>query len=298
MAKPGSKATTSPKKVIDLLTHLLRGNPQAGTDGAPTAGEAALPDGSPSTGSKPKAQSKPHPQTARPANGTESPADFAVRAGLKFNNILLLSRALTHRSFLNEHNNAVEDNERLEFLGDAILDFVVGAWLYNRYPEMPEGDLTRMRSALVYTEQLANFGRKIGLGRAMRLGKGESQAGGRERPALLCDAFEAVIGAIYLDRGIDAVRDFISPMLEEASVLILAARSIDDPKSQFQEWAQSQGHQAPYYITRAAVGPDHSKMFEVDVMVGAKIFGSGTGTSKQAAAKSAARDALSRLGML
>jgi ribonuclease-3 len=290
MAKPGSKATTSPKKVIEQLAQILRGGPQAG---ARETGKIAL---DPPVGKIPAGA--PAPAAPRTANGNESPADFSARTGLRFNNILLLSRALTHRSFLNEHNNAVEDNERLEFLGDAILDFVVGAWLYNRYPEMPEGDLTRMRSALVYTEQLANFARQVELGRAMRLGKGEAQAGGRERPALLCDAFEAVIGAIYLDRGIDAVRDFISPMLEQAAEKILAARSIDDPKSQFQEWAQSQGHQAPYYITRAAVGPDHSKIFEVDVMVGSKAFGSGSGTSKQAAAKSAARDALSRLGLL
>ena len=129
----------------------------------------------------------------------ETPQEFARRLGLHFKDVMLLSRALTHRSYLNEHSEALEDNERLEFLGDAVLDFVVGAWLYNRYPEMPEGDLTRMRSALVYTEQLANFGRIIGLGVAMRLGKGESQAGGRERSALLCDTFEALIGAIYLD---------------------------------------------------------------------------------------------------
>ncbi len=115
----------------------------------------------------------------------EAPADFARRLGLPFGDVLLLSRALTHRSYLNEHSEALEDNERLEFLGDAVLDFVVGAWLYNRYPEMPEGDLTRMRSALVYTEQLAVFGRMIDLGGAMRLGRGEAQAGGRERSALL-----------------------------------------------------------------------------------------------------------------
>jgi ribonuclease III len=292
MTKRGLKETTSRKKVIDLLSHLLHGNAQAVTDGAPTAGEPPRSDGSPSTGSPASSQ------LTATTKAFESPADFSARNGLKFNNILILSRALTHRSFINEHNHAVEDNERLEFLGDAILDFVVGAWLYNRYPEMLEGDLTRMRSALVYTEQLANFGRKINIGKAMRLGKGEIQAGGRERPALLCDAFEAVIGAIYIDRGIEAVRDFISPMLEEAADKILSARSIDDPKSQFQEWAQSQGHQAPYYITRDSVGPDHSKVFVVDVMVGSKVFGSGQGTSKQLAAKSAARDALSHLGLL
>jgi ribonuclease-3 len=312
MAKHGSKGITSPRKVIDLFNHLLKGS-----DGAPAADLKVKKTVSTAQANPPPAGKQPKkkqavvaidvsPSTAskekqkNPAvtGGIESPSELAERIGLSFNNILLLSRALTHRSFLNEHNNAVEDNERLEFLGDAILDFVVGAWLYNRYPEMPEGDLTRMRSMLVYTEQLANFGRKIDLGRAMRLGKGESQAGGRERSALLCDTFEALIGAIYLDKEIDAVREFISPMLEEAAEEILSTRSIDDPKSLFQEWAQSQGYQAPYYITRGSAGPDHSKVFEVDVLVGGKVFGSGSGPSKQAAAKAAAKDALSRLGLL
>ena len=133
--------------------------------------------------------------------GRTAPQELAARMGVSFNDGLLLSRALTHRSYLNEHSEAIEDNERLEFLGDAVLDFVVGAWLYNRYPEMPEGDLTRMRSALVYTEQLAKFAGMLDLGSALRLGRGEDQAGGRERSTLLCDAFEAVIGAIYLDMG-------------------------------------------------------------------------------------------------
>jgi ribonuclease III len=286
MAKPGSKGTTSPKKMIEALTHLLRG-----PDGMPPAEKPpevpGQPDGSHSFNLNQSASSL--------TNGVqESPQQLAKRLGLEFGNILLLSRALTHRSYLNEHNDAVEDNERLEFLGDAILDFIVGAWLYNRYPEMPEGDLTRMRSSLVYTEQLANFARKIELGRAMRLGRGESQAGGRERPALLCDTFEALIGAIFLDQDIEAVKRFISPLLEEAADEILANHSIEDPKSLFQEWAQSQGFQAPYYLTRGSIGPDHSKVFEVDVVVNGQVYGTGTGTSKQAAAKSAARDALSR----
>ncbi len=109
-----------------------------------------------------------------------------------------LQRALTHRSYVNEHPESIEDNERLEFLGDAVLDFTVGAYLYNHYPEMAEGDLTSMRSALVHTEQLARFARKIDLGPAMRLGHGELQAGGRDKSPLLCDTFEALIGAIYL----------------------------------------------------------------------------------------------------
>jgi ribonuclease III len=228
----------------------------------------------------------------------EPPHEFAQRLNLPFRDWLLLSRALTHRSYLNEHSEALEDNERLEFLGDAVLDFVVGAWLYNRYPEMPEGDLTRMRSALVYTEQLAEFGRQIELGKAMRLGRGEAQAGGRVRSALLCDTFEAVIGALYLDAGIDAVLVFISPLLEDASDEILLSRKTEDPKSLFQEWAQSHGHTAPQYVTRSAIGPDHSKVFEVDAIVSGQIYGTGAGHSKQAAAKSAARNALRTLGLM
>lgn len=228
----------------------------------------------------------------------ESPREFARRLNLPFSDLLLLSRALTHRSYLNEHPDALEDNERLEFLGDAVLDFMVGAWLYNRYPEMPEGDLTRMRSALVYTDQLAEFGRQVNLGSAMRLGRGETQAGGRDRPALLCDTFEAVIGALYLDKGIIAVLDFIGPLLDEASEKILAEHKTEDPKSMFQEWAQSEGQMAPQYITRSAVGPDHSKLFEVDATVGGVIYGSGQGHSKQAAAKAAAKDALRKMGLM
>lgn len=228
----------------------------------------------------------------------ESPQELAKRLGLPFQDLMLLGRALTHRSYLNEHPEALEDNERLEFLGDAVLDFVVGAWLYNRYPEMPEGDLTRMRSALVHTEQLAEFAQKISLGGAMRLGRGEVQGGGRERPALLCDTFEALIGALYLHSGIDAVRDFIAPLLEEASDDILAHRKNEDPKSQFQEWAQGQGYATPQYVTRSATGPDHSKLFEVEVLVSGQVFGRGKGHSKQAAAKAAAQNALRELGLV
>ena len=230
-------------------------------------------------------------------NGTnaKSPRQFIDRTKLPITDILLLSRALTHRSFLNEHPEALEDNERLEFLGDAVLDFVVGAWLYNQFPEMPEGDLTRMRSALVHTEQLAEFARMIDLGYALRLGKGEVQAGGRNRDALLCDTFEAVIGAVYLDNGIGSVQTFIAPYLSEASEDILTNRKNEDPKSMLQEWAQSRGYAAPMYITRSATGPDHSKIFEVDVFINGKQFGTGKGPSKQSAEKLAAKRILEKI---
>ena len=232
------------------------------------------------------------------ASDIESPQDLAKRLGLKITDWLLLSRALTHRSFLNEHPEALEDNERLEFLGDAVLDFVVGSWLYHHFPEMPEGDLTRMRSALVHTEQLAVFASIIHLGKALRLGRGEAQAGGRSRPALLCDTFEALIGAIYLDGGISAVSEFIEPLLIEASEDILLNHKNEDPKSLFQEWAQSQGYLAPLYVTKNSFGPDHSKIFEVEVLLNGEPFGRGEGPSKQAAAKLAAQAALIRLGLV
>jgi ribonuclease III len=228
----------------------------------------------------------------------ESPQDLARRLKMPFHDWLLLSRALTHRSYLNEHPEALEDNERLEFLGDAVLDFVVGAWLYNRYPEMPEGDLTRMRSGLVHTEQLAEFGRQMQLANSIRLGRGEVSGGGLSRDALICDAFEAVIGALYLDAGIQAVWDFLSPMLDETSDKILINHIIDDPKSMLQEWVQGQGFPPPQYIIRSSSGPDHSKVFEVAVEVVEKEYGSGVGHSKQAAAKEAAQDALRKLGLL
>lgn len=222
----------------------------------------------------------------------ESPQNLAARLSLTFSDWLILSRALTHRSYLNEHPDALEDNERLEFLGDAILDFIVGAWLYNRYPEMQEGELTRLRSALVHTEQLAEFARDLQIGQALKLGRGELQAGGRERSALLCDVFEAVIGAIYLDQGLEAVETFLSPLLNLAVDDILLNHKDEDPKSQLQEWAQAQGFSAPTYITRNISGPDHSRIFEVDVQVGKTILASGSGRSKQAATKDAAKKAL------
>lgn len=231
-------------------------------------------------------------------SASESPAELAQRLDLDFKDLLLLSRALTHRSYLNEHSEALEDNERLEYLGDAVLDFIVGVWLYHQYPEMAEGELTRMRSALVHTEQLAVFARKINLGSAMRLGRGEVQAGGRNRSALLCDTFEAVIGALYIDSGIDAVNKFIHPLLAEAADDILINHKNEDPKSLLQEWAQSQGYQAPVYVTRNASGPDHSKTFELDVIIAGTVYGTGSGPSKSTAAKAAARKALIKLGMV
>lgn len=227
------------------------------------------------------------------ARDVESAHDLSRRLGLSFSNLSLLTRALTHRSYVNEYS-AVEDNERLEFLGDAVLDFIVGAWVYNRFPEMPEGDLTKMRSALVRNEQLAKFARKLDLGRALRLGRGEASSGGNNRDNLLGSAFEALIGAMYLDAGLGMVDTFVNPILEEARESVLD--EIHDPKSQLQEWTQSQKQGAPRYRVVGTSGPDHAVVFEMVVEVAGIVKGRGTGTSKSYAEHAAAQDALRNLG--
>lgn len=225
----------------------------------------------------------------------ESPQEFSNRLLLPFKDLLLLSRALTHRSYLNEHPEALEDNERLEFLGDAVLDYVVGLWLYNHYPEMAEGDLTRLRAALVKTDQLANFATEIGIGTALRLGRGEEENGGRSRKAMLCGAFEALVGAIVLDMGMEAVEEFVSPFLDAATDVILANHGDKDPKSLLQEIVQSGGEPAPSYRVISEKGPDHAKEFEVEVYANGHFLGKGMGTSKQEASMNAAYDALERI---
>jgi ribonuclease-3 len=225
----------------------------------------------------------------------ETASELSRRLNLSFSNLSVLTRALTHRSYVNENPNSSEDNERLEFLGDAVLDFIVGAWAYHRFPEMPEGDLTKIRSALVRNDQLAAFARKLGLGQALRLGRGEFITGGSHRDALLGSTFEAVIGAIYLDSGLGAVEAFVNPLLEEARESILS--KIHDPKSQLQEWAQAQKLGAPHYHTVAMTGPDHARIFEVEVYINDRVVGKGLGTSKHAAQHVAATDALNNLGI-
>lgn len=217
------------------------------------------------------------------------------RLGVHFNDYSLLSRALTHRSFLNENPGyALEDNERLEFLGDAVLDFIVGAYLYHHYPEMDEGELTALRAALVRSETLADFARQLDLGRYLRLGYGEAESGGRERMATLCATFEAVIGALYLDQGLEVVEELVQPMIVPALNNILAASLHKDAKSEFQVWAQARFNVTPAYQLAAAEGPDHAKIFTIRVMVGDEVWGVGEGRSKQIAAQAAAAMALER----
>ncbi|MFZ0548307.1 MAG: ribonuclease III [Candidatus Promineifilaceae bacterium] len=221
--------------------------------------------------------------------------ELEVRLGVQFNDYSLLTRAVTHRSYLNENlEQSLEDNERLEFLGDAVLDFVVGAYLYHRYPEMKEGELTMLRAALVRTETLAEFAREVSLGEYLRLGYGEAESGGRDRPAILCGAFEATIGAIFLDKGLPVVEELVTSLIEPALTEILAEAAHKDAKSGFQIWAQGRYNITPRYKVIAAEGPDHAKVFTVAVMLGDEIWGEGTGRSKQNAAQEAAAVALEK----
>jgi ribonuclease-3 len=211
----------------------------------------------------------------------------------------LLERALTHRSYLNEHPElALEDNERLEFLGDAVLDFVTGAWLYNRFPELPEGRLTSLRAALVKTDSLADFALRTSVNEHLRLGRGEAEGGGRGRTSMLADAFEAVLGALYLDQGLDAVQVYLEQLLPEEIDRILAEERDRDAKSTLQEWSQAERGITPRYRTVAEDGPDHAKTFTVEVRIGDEVVGRGIGLSKQIAAQAAASDALKRLKVL
>jgi ribonuclease-3 len=208
----------------------------------------------------------------------------------------LLQRALTHRSFLNENPDyPLEDNERLEFLGDAVLDFVVGEYLYHRFPQQDEGTLTSLRAALVCTRALAEFADQIGLGDHLLLGRGEDEGGGRQRPAVLCGAFEALVGAMYLDQGLEAVNAFIVPRFAPALDHILQNNLDKDAKSQLQELSQAHLGYTPRYPTVGTDGPDHDKVFAVAVTINGVVYGKGRGRSKQVAAQLAAEEALEQL---
>lgn len=215
------------------------------------------------------------------------------RLGVGFYDLSLLQRALTHRSYLNEHpEHTLEDNERLEFLGDAVLDFIAGSWLYDRFPEMDEGQLTRLRAALVRTETLARFAQGLNLGDALLLGRGEAESGGRMRGRNLCGSFEALIGAMYLDQGMEAVQQFMEPLFGPALEDILLRAADKDAKSLLQEWSQAVLGETPIYRTISSQGPDHAKRFTVGVVIGKTIVGQGEGHSKQVAAQAAAQHAL------
>ena len=214
-------------------------------------------------------------------------------------NVKLLYQALTHRSYVNEHPEAEENNERLEFLGDAVLGFVVGEMLFTRFPQMSEAELTRLRSKLVDEPQLAKFGRELGVGQRMRLGKGADRDGGRESPSLLSDTFEAIIGAYFLESGIEAVRNYVELLYRSMDYFQsdIVTQNLIDSKNRFQQWALANIGENPLYEIVAESGPDHAKEFTAQVSVQAVVYGVGQGRRKQDAQKRAAEAALKRLGI-
>ena len=213
-----------------------------------------------------------------------------------FKDRTLLQRALTHCSYLNENPDyTLEDNERLEFLGDAVLDFVVGEYLYDRFPKEDEGTLTSLRAALVCTRSLAEFAEQLGLGAHLLLGHGEDEGGGRDRPAVLCGAFEALSGAMYLDQGLDKVNAFIMPLIQPALEHIMRNNLDKDAKSILQELSQAHLGYTPRYRTVDARGPDHDRMFTIAATINGVTYGRGQGRSKQLAAQAAATEALTQL---
>ena len=217
---------------------------------------------------------------------------------MTFSDPRLLQSALIHRSFLHEHPDqaiGLTSNERLEFLGDAILNFVAAQQVFERFPDRGEGELTSLRSALVKTATLAGFARDLNLGAYVRLSKGEDSSGARERDALLADTFEAVVAAIYLDSGLETVRRFIGPMLDRQITAIAAHGLVLDYKSRLQERVQADRNITPRYHTVSVTGPDHRREFTVEVLAGGARLGLGQGASKQAAAQEAARVALEQL---
>lgn len=218
---------------------------------------------------------------------------YLESAGITFQDWSLLETALVHRSYVHEKWELVlESNERLEFLGDSVLNFVTARFLYGTFPGKGEGELTALRAALVRTSTLARFSRGMELGAALKLGKGEEQSGGRERDPLLADAFEAVVAAIYLHNGLDDVDRLLRPLLEVEVATITEHGLVLDDKSQLQERVQAERNQTPRYKTVRSEGPDHDRRFTIEVWAGSDLLGVGEGASKQAAAQAAARAAL------
>lgn len=219
--------------------------------------------------------------------------DFARDVlGVEFDDIELLIIAFTHRSYLNEHKKtAREHNERMEFLGDAVLELVVTDYLYRNYSE-PEGVLTNWRSALVRTESIGEAADKAGFEEYLRLSRGERRGTERARAQILANAYESVVGAIYIDQGYEPAKKFIDKTILATLSTILQTGSWMDPKSRLQEIAQSREGSTPVYKVLSEVGPDHDKIFTIGVFVGSKLRGKGEGPSKQQAQQQSASEAL------
>ena len=214
--------------------------------------------------------------------------------GVTFTNETVLKQAFVHRSYLNESKEFRESNERLEFLGDAVLSFITSDYLYTTYPQFPEGILTNIRSTLVKTKSLATVAANLHLGELLLLSRGEESSGGRLNESLLADCFEALLGTIFLDQGIDGARTFLLTFLLPKSEEIIRTKSYVDYKSELQERVQEQTKVSPIYRVVKSEGPDHDKTFWVEVLQGDTKLGQGTGKSKQEAEQQAASNALEK----
>lgn len=215
---------------------------------------------------------------------------------IKFKNKALLEQALIHSSYLNENPGIAEgDNERLEFLGDAVLGFIIAEELYRRFPQFSEGEMTRVRSSMVSQDALSRLAETIKLGDFLYLGKGEESGGGRSKPANLSGALEALTAAIFLDRGMEVTRKLVLKLMAKKMSKALSHGVEADYKSKLQEVMQAQRQLKPKYKVTEAVGPAHERRFTVEVRVGDSVMGRGSGKSKKAAEAEAARIALDRL---
>jgi len=219
--------------------------------------------------------------------------ELEKKLNYRFRDRELLSEALNHSSYANEHRGAnVRSNERLEFLGDSVLGFVTAEFLFARHPDLPEGDLTRIRAALVCEQSLHEVAQKLELGRYLKLGRGEEGGGGRQRPSILADATEAVFAAVYLDGGIAAASSLIHRVLLDTEKEEAVEERRRDYKTVLQELVQRQSGQELFYRMVGASGPDHCKVFEAEVCLNGKRVGTGTGHSKKEAEQAAAAAAL------
>lgn len=221
------------------------------------------------------------------------------KMGFTWHQPSLLLQALTHSSCVHEsRGHGLSHNQRLEFLGDAVLELVISEHLYKTFPDRTEGELTKMRAASVCEPSLAKVARGLDLGRCLRMGRGEERSGGRERPSILADAFEALLGAIYLDQGLDVTRKFIlqclNPILED----VVAGRLDRDYKTELQEILQQTSPEPLTYLIMNETGPDHDKTFTAGILYRGEIIGKGTGHSKKEAEQQAAKNAFSQLELL
>ncbi len=227
----------------------------------------------------------------------ETTAELQKRIGYKYNDINLLYRATVHSSYANECKSALESNERLEFLGDSVLSIVISDYLFRSFTHLPEGDLTKLRSMLVCEDSLYTYATRLGLGQYLKLGKGEDRTGGRLRKSILADAFEAVIASLYLDGGTQAARDFILPYVTDKIDGNQTERLHGDYKTKLQEVIQKNPEEKVEYVLTSESGPDHNKVFVVEVHLNSNVIGKGQGTSKKQAEQQAAREALELMGI-